>query len=788
MADHQDALNDFLRNALKGTEEDLVEYFSGILAEALEDGNISSLADMKKTFSEHFLSYGIFEEEISIHEACVNIFEDLKQSKILEEFESVESAKRKHLVVGATVMAKYYEDEEMYEAVLDEIDENGDFYVTFTEYGNQELVTLDDIHTLQKVVKDESLMEKSVKISGDDFDTEGQDLINSVMFKKNRCRTDFIGSDLDKDGIDILKTRKQKKEIKKKRAKLARYDPSNYAKILKQTIQEEWFDVSFKNRSRTVNIENYDLYTLDDSTKLLDNVEIKLTEGKHYGLVGRNGCGKTTLLRRISRYDIDQFPKYIRVMHIEQEIAGDEKTVLQTVMSMDVVLESLRDKEALCLKQEEEGDESAPIRLADVYKQRRELELDEESSAGRARVILRGLMFTEEMYDWPTSKLSGGWRMRVSLAGALFVKPDILMLDEPTNHLDFPAVVWLENYLKGYQNTVLVVSHDREFLNNVCDTIIHQVDDELRYYKGNYAQFVATREQSYQNQLSEYKAQQMQIEHIQSFIDRWRCNAKKAPMVQSRIKTIKNMDMIEEPTIDRGMVMEIPQTADLEDTVCVANEIVFGYNAAKLLFKKVDFNLTMKSRIAVIGANGAGKSTLVKLILKEMEVLFGSIETNRSCRITPFFQHHVDQLDLTKSPVDFLFNKFKKGLITEPRPDEIIRNALGRFGLSGDIVDRPMSTLSGGQKSRVAFTVMTWKTPNFIIMDEPTNHLDMETIDALIRALNVWKGGLLIVSHDQHFLQSIAKDYWIVAKKKIIRFTNFHDAKAFALEHHEVDL
>jgi len=788
MADHHEALNDFLRNALKGTEEDLVEYFSGILAEALEEGNISSLKDMKNTFSELWLSYGIFDNENVIHEACVNIYEDLKVSKILEEFESVESQKRKHLLEGATVMAKYYEDEEMYEAVIDEIDENGDFYVTFTEYGNQELVTLDDIHTLQKIVKDESLMNAPVKVSAEDFDEEGQNLINSVMFKKNRCRTDFIGSDLDKDGIDILKTRKQKKEIKKKRAKLARYDPSNYAKILKQTIQEEWFDVSFKNRSRTVQIENYDLYTLDDSTKLLENVEIKLTEGKHYGLVGRNGCGKTTLLRRISRYDIEEFPKYIRVMHIEQEITGDHKTVIETVMAMDVVLESLREKELLCIKQEEEGDESAPMRLADVYRQRRELELDEESSAERAKVILKGLMFTEEMYDWPTTKLSGGWRMRVSLAGALFVKPDILMLDEPTNHLDFPAVVWLENYLKSYENTVLVVSHDREFLNNVVDTIIHQANDELKYYKGNFAQFISTREQGYQNQLSEYKAQQMQIEHIQSFIDRWRCNAKKAPMVQSRIKTIKNMVLIEEPTIDRGMVMEIPQTSELEDTVCVANEIVFGYDASKLLFKKVDFNLTMQSRIAVIGANGAGKSTLIKLILKELEVLFGSIETNRSCRITPFTQHHVDQLDLTKSPVDFLFNKFKKGLITEPRPDEIIRNALGRFGLSGDIVDRPMSTLSGGQKSRVAFTVMTWKTPNFIIMDEPTNHLDMETIDALIRALNAWRGGLLIVSHDQHFLQSVAKEYWIVAKKKIIRFTNFHDAKAFALEHHQVDL
>lgn len=787
MADfqHSDAIARVVKSALSGDVGDhILDYLTSMLQDSLEEGVVEGLSNISDLLSEYLVSYSLAKDSAEALSICEAIYRGLQTEGLLSVFLSETAKKRSRVKKGSKIMAMYYEDGGWYEAVVDElVGEN--FYVTFTEYGNQEELTLDDIELLEKE-ENKNALEEVAQLGAQEEEDAIQTRMNEVIYKRDRCLTDYVQKDLREMADPNLLTNKQKKAHRKKMDRLAKFDPKNYKKILKQSMQEEWFDVSLKSRTKTVNIQNYDLYALDEVTCLARGMEINLVEGRHYGLIGRNGCGKTTFLRRISRYDIEEFPKYIRVMHIEQEIIGDDKTVLETVLGMDVVLTTLNEREAQCEIDQNNGDETAGVRLAKVFEMRRDLELGDDIVRARAKEVMRGLMFTEEMFDWPTSRLSGGWRMRVSLAGALFVSPDILMLDEPTNHLDFPSVVWLENYLKSYQNTLLIVSHDREFLNNVSNTTIYMNEGELEYFKGNFAQFTKTREDAYLNQLKEYNAQQMQIAHIQAFIDRWRANAKKASMVQSRIKTLKAMTFIKEPQIDRGVTMEIPQTAEFEDTVSTSVNVMFGYDVNKLLFKKVNFQLTMQSRIGVIGANGAGKSTLVKLVLKHLEPLFGRITTNRSCRIVPFFQHHIDQLDLRETSMDFIFNKFRAQLLLEQRPDEIIRNRLGNFGLSADLVDRPIGTLSGGQKSRVAFTILTWNTPNFIVMDEPTNHLDMETSDALIGALNKWKGGLMIVSHDQHFLQSVAKEYWVVANQDIQVLHEFGEAKEVALKHHKI--
>eukprot|EP00494_Astrolonche_serrata_P023811 UN24069 len=363
-----------------------------------------------------------------------------------------------------TVMAEYYEDQKYYEATVDALageEEEGDYWITFNEYGNEELVTLEQIDILDAPEATQEQLENPVLLSSV---ANMVDAISSKLYKimfERVQNLNFTGRELTVMDIDNLMTKQQKKVRKEKKIRKAKFDPAKYQQFLKQSIQPEWFKLN--TGSCDVKISNWNMYTMDDAVKLLDEVELKFVEGMKYGLVGKNGCGKTTLLRRISRYDIEEFPKRIRVLHIEQEIAGGEKSVLETVLEMDVVFAELRRKQ-----REMENDPNADSdKFTDIIDQRNELGLTDEEYEQEAKEILEGLQFSENMMQWPTKQLSGGWRMRVALAGALLVNPDVLMLDEPTNHLDFPSVVWLENYLKEFQNTLVVVSHDREFLNNI---------------------------------------------------------------------------------------------------------------------------------------------------------------------------------------------------------------------------------------------------------------------------------------------------------------------------------
>jgi len=354
--------------------------------------------------------------------------------------------------------------------------------------------------------------------------------------------------------------------------------------------------------------------------------------------------------------------------------------------------------------------------------------------------------------------------MRVALARALFANPDILLLDEPTNHLDLEAVMWLEDYLITWPNTVVIVSHAREFLNTVCTDVYHYQDAKLTYYKGNYDAFDKKRSETIIQKRREADAQKMKVEHVQKFIDKFRYNAKRASMVQSRIKSLNRMELVEEIMEDPTCVFIFPTPDKLRPPLLKIEEGSFGYTKDKLLLKGMEFGVDMESRIAIVGSNGCGKTTLLKLLTGDLQLTSGQQYRNNRLRISMFTQHFIDQLELKLSPLEQFIRDFHGA------SQEAIRGHLGSFGITGPMSLRPMYLLSGGQKSRVAFALSVWKNPHIMILDEPTNHLDIDAVNALIIALNAYQGGVLIVSHDQHLIQSVCDQIYYVKDQKLKKF------------------
>jgi len=501
-----------------------------------------------------------------------------------------------------------------------------------------------------------------------------------------------------------------------------------------------------------IHINNFDL--MYGEKKLLLDASLTINYGHRYGLVGRNGYGKSTLMNAIAKREL-AVPGAVSILHVEQEVEGTDTQAIASVLECNEELCSLREKEKHlnATLQSNPDDEASAKQLSDVFSQLIEMEADRMES--QAATILSGLGFTTHMQQMKTREFSGGWRMRLALARALFTKPDLLLLDEPTNMLDIKAIIWLEQYLLTWPTTLLVISHDFSFLDTVVNMIFHLHSQKIDTYKGDFQSFLKTKEDKLKNQQSEYEAQQAERAHIQAFIDRFRVNANRAAVVQSKIKMLERMPVLRAVVPEKEIVFKFPVVdAKLSPPILQLENVTFHYNKDIPMFKKLDMSVDMESRVCLVGENGAGKSTLLKLLVGLHDPIDGYRNCHRNLKIGYFSQHFVDQLVMSDSPVSLMAGRFPGNDV------EQYRRMLGRFGISGEIAMRAISTLSGGQKSRVAFAVLCASEPNFIVLDEPTNHLDMETIEALGHAINNYNGGIVMVSHDERLISKVCKLLW----------------------------
>eukprot|EP00249_Psilotum_nudum_P023811 c28989_g1_i1 orf=609-2861(+) len=555
--------------------------------------------------------------------------------------------------------------------------------------------------------------------------------------------------------------------------------------------------------SKDVRMENFTISV--GGRELISDASITLAYGRHYGLVGRNGTGKTTFLRHMAMHAIEGIPRSCQILHVEQEVVGDDTTVLQCVLASDVERKQLLEEESRLLAQQRVGcqlistfdikegsprsngevrnagghgslqngnsgsgskaDESDPVaeRLAEIYKTLEQI--DAYAAESRAASILSGLSFTTEMQHRPTKMFSGGWRMRVALARALFIEPDLLLLDEPTNHLDLHAVLWLESYLLKWPKTLIVVSHAREFLNTVVTDIIHLQGQKLSTYKGDYDTFERTRAERLRNQQKAHESNERTRAHMQAFIDKFRYNAKRASLVQSRIKALDRIGHVDAVVNDPDYKFEFPTPEDRPSGPIISfSDASFGYPGGALLFKNLNFGIDLDSRLAMVGPNGIGKSTLLKLISGELEPSSGTVFRSAKVRMAVFSQHHVDGLDLSATPLLYMMRCFP-GI-----PEQKLRAHLGSFGITGNMALQPMYTLSGGQKSRVAFSKITFTKPHILLLDEPSNHLDLDAVEALIQGLVLFQGGVLMVSHDEHLISGSVDELWAISQGKATPF------------------
>ncbi|CTQ32422.1 ABC-F family ATP-binding cassette domain-containing protein [Jannaschia rubra] len=482
---------------------------------------------------------------------------------------------------------------------------------------------------------------------------------------------------------------------------------------------------------------------------LFEGATATIPDGHKVGLVGRNGTGKTTLFRLIrGEIPLDSgdiiLPSRARIGGVAQEVPSSATSLIDTVLAADT------ERAALMAEADTATD---PHRIAEV--QARLQDIDAWSGEARASAILRGLGFEVEEQSRPCSAYSGGWRMRVALAGVLFAQPDLLLLDEPTNYLDLEGALWLESYLAKYPHTVIIISHDRALLNRAVGGILHLEDKGLTYYTGPYDTFVRMRAEKRAGLAAEAAKQAARRAHLQSFVDRFKAKASKAKQAQSRVKMLERMETIRAPEDAARTVFTFPQPEDLSPPILRLDGASVGYGGPPVL-QRLNVRIDQDDRIALLGRNGEGKSTLSKLLSDRLQVMEGERIASGKLRIGYFAQHQVDELHIDETPLDH---------IRRERPDETpsrLRARLAGFGLGVDQADTQVARLSGGQKARLSLLLATLDAPHMLILDEPTNHLDIESREALVEALTAYTGAVVLVSHDMHLLSLVADRLWLV--------------------------
>lgn len=515
-----------------------------------------------------------------------------------------------------------------------------------------------------------------------------------------------------------------------------------------------------------IKVENFSISAKGND--LFVNATLLIANGRRYGLVGPNGHGKTTLLRHIATRAFP-IPPGIDILCCEQEVVADDNSAVETVLKADVKRTELLEECKKLEAEQEAGNMEVSARLKEVYEELKAIGAD--SAEPRARRILAGLGFSRSMQDRATKNFSGGWRMRVSLARALFIEPTLLLLDEPTNHLDLNAVIWLDNYLQGWKKTLLIVSHDQSFLDNVCNEIIHLDQQKLHYYKGNYSMFKKMYAQKRKEMIKEYEKQEKRIKELKAHgqskkqAEKKQKEALTRKQEKNRTKISKNEDeqgpqeLLQKPR-EYIVKFSFPDPPPLQPPILGLHNVTFAYPGQKPLFVNCDFGIDLSSRVAIVGPNGVGKSTFLKLLTADLQPQQGDMRRNYRLRIGRFDQHSGEHLTAEETPAEYLMRLFDL-------PYEKARKQLGTFGLVSHAHTIKMKDLSGGQKARVALAELCLNAPDVVILDEPTNNLDIESIDALADAINEYNGGVIIVSHDERLIRETECTLWVIEDKTI---------------------